>query len=68
YNKISDISALKELPLLEYLDISSNPDINKIDILSDLASLKFLNISNTNITKKQYRQLKNKLPDCDIIY
>lgn len=68
YNKISDISTLKKLPLLEYLDISSNPDINKIDILSDLASLKFLNISNTNITKKQYRQLKNKLPDCDIIY
>ena len=68
YNKIRDLSSLSSLTALEYLDISSNKNIKDISVLYQLTRLKTLNISNTNVSQKEYRQLIKKLPACQIIY
>lgn len=62
YNKIRNLSSLSSLTALEYLDISSNKNIKNISVLYRLTHLKTLNISNTNVSQKEYRQLIKKLP------
>lgn len=68
YNNIKSISSLTELKKLSFLDISSNPEFTDMDSLLKMKQLTTLNLSNTNITKKQYLLLCRKLPDCHIIY
>ena len=68
YNKIRNLSSLSSLTALEYLDISSNKNIKDISVLYRLTHLKTLNISSTNVSQKEYRQLIKKLPACQIIY
>ncbi len=68
YNNITDISALTGLSKLYHLDLSSNRDLADISSLQKIYSLRILNISNTGISKKQYKNICHKLPDCQIIY
>lgn len=68
YNNIEDISAISKLTNLEHLDLSSNKRLSDLDPLYRLHSLKVLNISDTNVSQKEYRQLTQKLPACQIIY
>lgn len=68
YNSIEDISAVSGLTNLEHLDLSSNKKLTDIKPLYRLRSLKVLNISDTNVSQKEYRQLIKKLPACQIIY
>ena len=67
-NDIRDISALSNLTSLDYLDLSGNRHLSQTEPLYDLDHLQILNISNTSVSKKQYRQLCKKLPACNIIY
>lgn len=67
-NDIRDISALSDLTSLEYLDLSGNRHLSQLEALYDLDHLQILNISNTSVSQKQYRQLCKKLPACNIIY
>ena len=67
-NDIRDISALSNLTCLEYLDLSGNRHLSQLEALYDLDKLQILNISNTNVSQKQYRQLCKKLSACNIIY
>ena len=67
-NDIRDISALSDLTNLEYLDLSGNRHLSQLEALYDLDHLQILNISNTSVSQKQYRQLCKKLPACNIIY
>lgn len=67
-NDIRDISTLSDLTSLEYLDLSGNRHLSQLEALYDLDHLQILNISNTSVSKKQYRQLCKKLPACNIIY
>lgn len=68
YNNIQDISALTRLPKLYHLDVSSNRHFADIRSLQKMTNLCTLNISGTDVSPKQYRQLHKKLPDCQIIY
>lgn len=68
YNDIRDLSPVNSLTTLKYLDISSNKNIKDISVLYSFTQLETLNISNTNVSQKEYRQLSEKLPACQIIY
>lgn len=68
YNDIRDLSPLSSLTALKHLDISSNKNIKDISVLYLFTQLDTLNISNTNVSQKEYRQLLKKLPACQIIY
>lgn len=68
YNDIQSVSAITKLTKLRHLDLSSNQNFDNIKSLQKMKTLDTLNISNTNISVKQYRQLCKKLPDCLIIY
>lgn len=68
YNDIRDLTPLISLTALNHLDISSNKNIEDISVLYNLVNLKTLNVSNTNVSQKEYRQLLKKLPACQIIY
>ena len=68
YNDIRDLSPLISLKALDHLDLSSNKNIKDISVLYSFTQLSTLNISNTNVSKKEYRQLLKRLPACQIIY
>lgn len=68
YNDIRDVSPISSLTFLKHLDLSSNMHLSGIDALDNLKHLNTLNISNTNVSQKEYRQLVKKLPACHIIY
>lgn len=66
-NLIDDISVLKTLKSLENLDLSSNKKLKDITALYELKNLKLLCINETSVTKSSIKQLKEKLPNCEII-
>lgn len=68
YNNINDLSPVAALKSLINLDLSGNSDLHNIKSLAELYNLKTLNLTNTNITKKEIEFLNSNLPGCDIFY
>lgn len=66
-NNIENIRPISGLYNLKHLDISNNPALSDITALSDLTSLKFLNLIGTSVSEKQKRKLETALPGCTII-
>lgn len=67
-NLIDDITDLKELKNLENLDISGNKKLKNVSALYELKKLRLLCINETAVTKDTIKKIKEKLPDCEIIY
>lgn len=68
YNRLTSLPDISELTSLEHLDLSSNPNFEDIRSLKRLTNLTTLNISETAISKKQYKMLCRRLAGCKIIY
>ena len=68
YNHIENIKPLTELKKLTFLDIASNHKFSDIQSLIQMKQLTTLNISNTDISKKEYNFQRQQLPNCTIIY
>lgn len=68
YNNIDDLSPVVSLKSLINLDLSGNYNLHNIKNLAELYNLKTLNLTNTNITKKEIEFLNSNLPGCDIFY
>lgn len=68
YNNITDLSPVVSLKSLINLDLSGNFNLQNIKSLAELYNLKTLNLTNTNITKKEIEFLNSNLPGCDIFY
>jgi len=67
-NKLTDISSLSRLSSLITLDLSHNNNLKGIKSLSSLIKLRYLILTNTNVSKKEILFLQKKLPDCTILY
>ena len=68
YNNINDLSPVAYLLSLTNIDLSGNYNLQNINKLAELYNLKTLNLTNTNITKKEIGFLKSHLPGCEIFY
>ncbi|MCI9077757.1 MAG: protein kinase [Lachnospiraceae bacterium] len=68
YNDITDLSSVASLTSLNSLDLSGNQNLQNITTLCGLYNLKTLNLTNTNITKKEIGILNSSLPGCKIFY
>lgn len=68
YNNITDLSPVASLTSLDSLDLSGNYNLQNINMLCGLYNLKTLNLTNTNITKKEIGILSSSLPSCEIFY
>ncbi len=68
YNNITDLSPVASLTSLNSLDLSGNYNLQNINTLCRLYNLKTLNLTNTNITKKEIGILSSSLPGCKIFY
>ena len=66
-NKISDGSALMYLTSLELLDISGN-NLSSLTPLMHLSSLRWLKLSGNPLDGGQITELREALPDCEIIF
>lgn len=66
FNDIEDITALSYLTALERLDLSHNR-IDSVRPLLRLKTLRYLNIEGNPLTEEQLEQLREALPDCEII-
>lgn len=66
-NSIENIEPLSGLSNLRHLDISNNPALCDIHMLTDLTHLEFLNLIGTRVTKKEIKKLKLALPHCKIV-
>lgn len=65
--KLLDIIALKDLEQLQIL-ILSNTGISDITSLHNLNNLLLLDISNTKVSTEDVEKIKEKLPNCQIVY
>ena len=66
-NRISDGTALMYLTSLELLDISGN-DLSSLSPLMHLTSLRWLKLSGNPLDGGQITELREALPDCEIIF
>ncbi|MBR4472354.1 MAG: tetratricopeptide repeat protein [Oscillospiraceae bacterium] len=66
-NQISDILSLSSLTMLEELNLSDNM-IAAVTGLKKLQTLKKLNLSGNPVLIEQLDELREALPDCEIIY
>jgi len=62
-----DLTPLANLGKLECLNLNFNHNFKNFNILSNLKSLKTLDVSETNITVNEINILKLNLPNCEII-
>lgn len=67
HNNLQELPNLSPLKNLIHLDLSSNPKLRDINMLSDLTQLRFLNLTDTGIRKRDIQTLRTKLPECEII-
>lgn len=67
-NRITDLSGLTKLTSITTLDLSHNNNLTHISSLARLKNLKFLILTNTNITQKEAAYLQKKLPHCTVFY
>ena len=67
-NDIEDISELTKMKQLKILDLSNQNHLKNLLGLKRIKSLKYLVITNTNVSKKEYLSLKKALPSCSVIY
>ncbi len=68
YNDVRDVSPICSLTKIAYLDLAGNKNLSNISELAALNELKALNLTNTNITKKEAEFLKSRLVECRIFY
>ena len=66
-NRITDSSSLVYLSSLETLDISGN-SISSITAIKQLPNLRRLNVSGNPLSQEQVDELRDALPDCEIIF
>lgn len=66
-NNLHDVSELSKVTLLTTLDLSHNTQLENIHTLSNLTKLQYLILTNTNVTKKEIKQLQKALPLCTIL-
>ena len=66
-NQISDVLSLSSLTALEELDLSNNT-VAAVTGLKKLQTLKKLNLSGNPVIEEQLDELREALPDCEIIY
>ncbi len=64
---ITDISVIENMKQLQIL-ILSNTGVRDISPLYGLENLILLDITNTDIPESQIEQLKERQPDCEVIY
>ena len=67
FNKIQDLSPLASLSALETLDLRSN-SISSLGPLMRMNSLKKLDLSGNPLEPEQIAELREYLPDCEIIF
>ena len=67
FNKIQDLSPLASLSALETLDLRSN-SISSLGPLMRMNSLKKLDLSGNPLEPEQIVELREYLPDCEIIF
>lgn len=67
-NPLQEYSAIFTLENLTSLSLSECNLDSIPSTISNLTKLKYLNISNNNIRKKEIRKLKKLLPNCEILY
>ena len=63
----ADISYIKELKNLEYLNLRNNP-ISDFSVLKELKNLIYLYLSKNQIDENQKAELKQVLPNLKIVY
>lgn len=66
-NRITDATPLMYLGRLESLDISGN-NISQLSPIKTLSSLTWLNLRGNPITEEQVQELREALPNCEIIF
>lgn len=67
-NQITDVSALGTINSLTILDLSNQTCLSNFSSLEKLTKLKYLILTDTNISQKEIKHLQQKLPGCTILY
>ncbi len=67
-NNIKSLKPLSSLKKLTLLDISGNSAMEDFTSLKNLTGLRYLGITDTNVSKKQLQMLRHSLPHCTIFY
>ena len=65
--RISEVYFLKRMTFMESLDISGN-EISDFENLYFCENLRYLDVADTGITKSEYEELVNALPEATIVY
>lgn len=67
FNQIQDVSPLTALKALETLDLRSN-QISSVESLMRMQQLKKLDLSGNPLSAEQIAELREALPDCEILF
>lgn len=66
-NQITDVSPLGNISTLTILDLSNQKHLSNCFSLEKLTKLKYLILTDTNISRKEVQYLQQKLPGCTIL-
>ena len=67
-NHCTNLSGLDSLHKIQFLDLSGNSELTDISELFTLTSLETVILSDTSVKENSVKQLKQILPECNIIF